>query len=538
MRLTIVSVVSVLALASIGLASQSGSASFGGGTPIATPKVVAISMFKNGYAFVTREISLFNGEANVVEVPQASLGTLWFWSDKGALESVTSVDELNEKKVTRPVASFAQALEQNVGCMVTVDTINGALDGKIIGAMGEVLILERNGGTTAISKNAIRSITSNDAKFKWTSDSVEPQPRRYYRIKMKGKPASVQMMSLERGVTWAPGYAIDISDPKKLQVIAKATLLNDLTDLDNVDSRLITGFPNLEFKDILEPLTSKMPLDQWVNTMSPGGGGGFGGGATRNRRGEAMTQNAYMPGSAARDADWSGVPQAGGSGQAIGDLFFYDLKNLSLKKGSRVYQTLFRAESEYEHIYCWDIEDLIANNVEYRQIPPGQEKVPEEVWHALKFKNSANQPLTTAPVSILSNGELIGQSQTSYVPTGADAEVRINKSLDIRCEWFEEELSRERGAIKRYDNWPLYDLVRIKGTLEIHNMKTEKVKMAVNKQFTGEVQSKSNDATVKKTVKSLREVNPGGTLSWVLTVEAGKKQTLNYEYTVYVRSQT
>lgn len=116
MRLTIVSVVSVLALASIGLASQSGSASFGGGTPIATPKVVAISMFKNGYAFVTREISLFNGEANVVEVPQASLGTLWFWSDKGALESVTSVDELNEKKVTRPVASFAQALEQNVGC--------------------------------------------------------------------------------------------------------------------------------------------------------------------------------------------------------------------------------------------------------------------------------------------------------------------------------------------------------------------------------------------------------------------------------------
>jgi hypothetical protein len=80
--------------------------------------------------------------------------------------------------------------------------------------------------------------------------------------------------------------------------------------------------------------------------------------------------------------------------------------------------------------------------------------------------------------------------------------------------------------------------VRIKGTLEIHNMKPEKVKMAVNKQFTGEVQSKTDEATVKKTVKSLREVNPGGTLSWVLSVDAGKKQALNYEYTVYVRSQT
>ncbi len=549
MRLTIVSAFSVLALASLGLATHSGladpsltspQAGFGpspGFVNIAKPKVVAISMFKNGYAFVTREISLVNGEANVVEVPQASLGTLWFWSDKGALESVTSVDELNEKKVVQPVASFAQALEQNVGCTVTVDTVNGTLDGKILGAVGEVLILERNGGTTAISKSAIRSVTSNDSKFKWTSESVQPQPRRYYRIKMKGKPSSVQMMSLERGVTWSPGYAIDISDPKKLQVIAKATLLNDLTDLDSVEARLITGFPNLEFKDILEPLTSQMPLDQWVNTMSPGGSGGFGGGA-RNRRSEAMTQNAYMPGGAARDADWSGVPQAGGSGQAIGDLFFYDVKGLSLKKGSRVYQTLFRAESDYEHIYCWDIEDLIANNVEYRQIPPGQEKLPEDVWHALKFKNSANQPLTTAPVSILSNGELIGQSQTSYVPTGADAEIRINKSLDIRCEWFEEELSRERGAIKRYDNWPLYDLVRIKGTLEINNMKSEKVKMAVNKQFTGEIQSKSAEATVKKTVKSLREVNPGGTLTWVLSVDAGKKQTLNYEYTVYVRSQT
>ncbi len=529
---------SLIALASLGFAAPSA-------VPnqvdtqilIAQPKVVAISMFKNGYAFVTREIPLTNGEANVVEVPQASLGTLWFWSDKGALDSVTSVDELNEKKVTVPVGSFAQALEQNVGCSVTVDTGNGVLEGKILGAMGEVLILERNGGTTAITKTSIRSVTSSDAKFKWTSESVQAQPRRYYRIKMKGRPASVQMMSLERGVTWSPGYAIDISDPKKLQVIAKATLLNDLTDLENVESRLITGFPNLEFKDILEPLTSRMPLDQWVNTMSPAGPGGLGG-AARNRRSEAMTQNAYMPGAAARDADWSGVPQAGGAGQAIGDLFFYDLKGLSLKKGSRVYQTLFRAESEYEHIYCWDIEDLIANNVEYRQIPPGQDKLPEEVWHALKFKNSANQPLTTAPVSILSNGELIGQSQTSYVPTGADAEVRINKSLDIRCEWFEEELSRERGAIKRYDNWPLYDLVRIKGTLEIHNMKADKVKMAVNKEFTGEIQSKSAEATVKKTVKSLREVNPGGTINWILNVDSGKKQTLNYEYTVYVRSQT
>jgi len=508
----------------------------------ATPKVASISLFKNGYAYVTREIAVKDGVANVVEIPQASLGTLWFWTEGGNLESITSDEQLNKKTDVVPIETIAQLLENNVGKSVVVEARNPnlttiTLEGKIISATGDLVIFDVKGEKMAITKGAIHTIRSSEPGFAVTISKISQSTQRYYRIKVSGKAKTVMMMSLEKGASWAPAYALDTTHPKKLTLVARATLLNDLTNFDAVPTRLITGFPNLQFKDILEPLTAQMTLDQWLGylSMEPrpnGGGGGFGGGGRR----EMMTQNAYSVADAPAP-DWSGVPTNGGNGEKIGDLFFYDFGALTLKKNARVMQTLFRTESPYEHIYCWDIDDEVTNNAEYRPADVNQPTKVEEVWHALKFKNTSGQPLTTGPASVYEKGQMIGQAQTSYVPRGADAELRITKALDIRPEQSEEEVTRERGAIKHPNGYPLFDLVTVKGTLVVKNQKSEPVKLVIKKNFTGEIIDAEKTPVITKTAKGLRDVNPKGKLTWTGSIPTGESITIKYTYKLYVRSQ-
>ena len=509
---------------------------------IVSPQVVSVSMFKNGFVFVTREIEIKNGTANVVEVPQASLGTLWFWTSQGEIESITTDNEVLKTKTELPAVNFDQMLSANVGRSVSLQIRQTnqtvvVLDGEILSASGEIAVLKTSAGTQTIQKSSIVSINSTDPAFTWKHTTNTESNRRYYRLQTKGNARKVMMMSLERGMTWAPGYAIDLTDEKKMTLASKATILNDLTDVKGVDARLITGFPNLQFKDILDPFTANMSNDQWLGALNSGGpaGGGFGGGG-RGRAAEMMQQNAYAPMRDAEDVNWGGNsgPEAGG--EKIGDLFFYDLPKFNSKKNSRQYINLFRFETEYKHIYRWNIEDLVDVSGNYRVVQPGQEPV-QEVWHTVKFKNTASRPLTTAPATIFNKGQIIGQSMMNYCAADGDCDISINKALDVRAESAEEEVERVRGAIKdRYEN-PRFDLVTVKGVLSLKNGRSEAISMVITKNLTGEVVTSTNAPEVVKTTRGLRMINSTAKLTWKPTVKAGDSLELGYTYKLYVPSQ-
>ncbi len=50
---------------------------------------------------------------------------------------------------------------------------------------------------------------------------------------------------LTRGLSWAPSYRVDITDPKTLAVEQYAVVKNELADLDGTEIMLISGFPSL-----------------------------------------------------------------------------------------------------------------------------------------------------------------------------------------------------------------------------------------------------------------------------------------------------
>ncbi len=504
-------------------------------TTMTTPEVVSVSMFKNGYAFVTRKIALKDGSANIVEVPQASLGTLWFWTPEGEIEKISTADEQEKIKKTVNLTTLNELLAKNVGKNISIETnVTPALEGKIKSADGELLILETATGTVSLAKSQVKFVKTTEPGFTWTQEVETLSNHKYYQISASRKTKEVMMMSLERGMTWSPGYAVDITNPDKLTLASKATIMNDLTDIKEVGVRLITGFPNLQFKDILDPFTANMPSEQWLGMVSsptvysgrgPGGPGGGG-------QGGFMGQNAYAP-MADREVNWGGAPSATAGGEQISDLFFYDLAKYDSKKGSRQYQNLFKFDADYKHVYTWDIEDQVDANGNYKPVPPTGPDA-EDVWHTIHFKNASGKPLTTAPATIFSKGELIGQSLMNYCMADGECDLKINKALDVRADATEEETDRERGAIKdRYGN-PRYDLVTVKGTLFVFNGRKDKVQMTITKNLTGEVLTKTGDPTVTKTTRGLRQVNTTSKLVWKPEVKSGDKLTLEYTYKLYV----
>jgi hypothetical protein len=219
-------------------------------------------------------------------------------------------------------------------------------------------------------------------------------------------------------------------------------------------------------------------------------------------------------------------------GQQVEDLFFYKQPDLTLKKGERSYIVLFDMEAPYQDLYTWDQVDSTRNNVEYQPVPEG----PGDVWHELTFTNTSGQPFTTAVATTMRDGEVIGQDTMHYVSPKAKAELRITKALDIRAEAAEEEVTRQREALKRTPNSSAYDEVTLKGTLAITNSKSQEVKLRIRKDFTGELVSSDDNPESTKTVKGLIQINPTGRLVWNLTLKPGEKRKITYTYKLYVRA--
>lgn len=504
-----------------------------GAMDVVKPRVVAASLFKNGYAVIVREVPLSGSETFVDAIPQGSLGTLWITGSKGV-----KFDEIVNTNIDVVVENQASSLDQmlsfNVGRTMTLginaddQVVGRKVTGKLVSASGQIVIIETEGKTQAFQKSTVTSVTSQDGDLIWVVKTTTN--KRGLRIKAQA-PADgkAYIVALERGACWAPAYSLDISDPKKMKIVAKATILNDLSDFDDIEVKLVTGFPNLPFAETTDPLAASGRVDEFTSALMRAGtptqyrmAGAMGG--------ALMTQNAMR-------ADFrGGFDQAFAAnpvpGDQLEDLFFYRQPGVKMKTGDRGYYVLFSNECDYDHLYTWDVDSgtVPADN----GTAIGQSETPGDVWHCLKFKNETKQPFTTAPATTFKNGEILGQDTMNYTSVGAETLVKITKALDLRADKKSEEIARERGVIKDSNNYPIWDLVTVKETFSISNRKSEKVKVRVNKNIRGDSISADFGPKDQKTAQGLSEMNPIHKLEWNIEIEPGKTQTLTCTYKTYV----
>ncbi len=477
---------------------------------VATPiEITDVALFKNGTGYFTArgQFNPSDTEFIVSPPPPAIHGTTWLTSSLGPVRMIASVDTS-----WRPARTFEELLRANVGrnLELRLDAPNGPLSwfGRLHGISGDMVSIDAR----TVSLRHVREVAGDDLDTR----VPEPEPRLSLRYQTT-EAAPFTLSWLQRGITWAPAYALDIaSSPGTLRLAA--TIFNEARDLVNARVSFVSGYPNIAFADVLSPLSMGTNLQAFLNAM-----GGHSQAAASPM--SQMMMNAPMERFAAASDYSSAAPTTA----QVEDLFYYTQPGISVAKGARLNLEILAAPAAFTHVYTWNVRPDNPWNP-YR---PQATEPDEEIWHLLRFTNRSEQPLTTGPILLTSNDRIVAQDVLKYTPRGAEAEVRITKAVDLAADAEEIEVSREAGA-RRYRNVS-YDLVVVEGTLTIESFKAETVTVEITREIEGDVVLSEGNPEVVKLAEDLRAVNPRSRLKWTLVLPPGREVALRYRYRIYVQ---
>jgi hypothetical protein len=503
---------------------------FGLSAPLTTAppidaRVKSVSMFKNGYAMVVREMRVpAAGEYAWEHMPRASLGTLWIAGDDAVgLDTVGTARIVRE--TPRPIRSLAELLTENVGKQVTLGIAGDdpvttrTVAGKLVSAES-IVVVETGQGSLAFPSNLVTSLSTKDGTLKTTGSNRTEREGLRVRTRAAGK---VTLVSLEKGYSWAPNYSLDLRDGR-LNLSAKATMFNEVQDLEGAEVRFITGFPNVPYAFVPDPLTGAANLDQFlslVQGIAPNAAPVFSGGGSRTT--EIRTIRPTQP-----------VQAEEFSAENTDDLFFYPLANVNGRRGERSYHALFQSQNvPYQDVYTWSVENVQGDQGASDGIVRG-----EDVWHTIRFRNEGPnaKPLSTGAVTLFRNGQLLGQDMFAYTPVNGDIAIRLNKALDITATAEEVEVSRERASTDAKEQ-ARFDRLVVRGRLDIVNRRSESVLMRITRTVGGDVVRADEKPQLTKQVTSPGELNVPNTLEWTVRVPANQRKQIVYEYKLLSRGQ-
>jgi len=532
------------------------------GEQSASIEIEKLILFKNGLGFVVSRATLPDN-AEVVRMgqfPVPSFGTFWVGYPKDVkLESLVASIEESQQSV--PSRSLEELLRINAGRKVKVRTQDGEIDGTVEPvaepgrpssanpnfmsfpgareAYGQVslpsvpvgpLIIRTETGVMALNPGLIRSVEFVDRDPALTVRSTQKSPIIHMKLK---KPAGGEVVTISyvaRGITWAPAYLIDLSDAKTARVSAHAVIVNEITDFEHIKLQLVTGFPNIKFGEIANPIAKSQSLADFLSALS---------GLTSRPSGvsslvanQAITSAMHAPQGEGAFPLIPGYSTAA-EGLVAEDLFFYPVNDFTLKKDETAWVPLFTADMPYTHIYTWHVADLIDEGGRYRVLPESQEqKNTEEVWHSCRLENTLSMPLTTAAAEFVTNGEFTGQDVCYYTPPKGETVIRINKALNLLADQSEVELERKRDAlvVRNFH----YDAVKLRGELKLANKFDKTITVEITKELSGDLLESLPQAKDLKTAKGLARVNPKHVLTWEVELHPGADQLVTYQYQVYL----
>ena len=518
--------------------------------PVLNTKPKTIAVFKNGLGFFIREgeVELLDKWAVTESVPQATLGSLWI----GSLDEDTQIEEVigffEELKSVTEAITLQDLLKANIGKKAAVTVNNQVIEGTIRSVPEDrvpysesilqrvpsqpavIAIISTKEGEVAINKNAVSKIEF-PPNFSTKIPSQERAKRIKFKLATRKKKAVLSLSYLQKGISWIPSYLVNIEDSKKARITMKATLINDIEDLENVDAFFVVGYPNFMYADVLSPLALDQALSQFIIGLEAG---------ARRRDEYSQLSNIMrqsMPAAVREEArvqplDYGYAAIKGVPGASEEDLFLYHKKGISLKKGERAYYHIFSQEVDYKHIYEWNVPDTLNVDPSGYQRSGQPQRDSEQVWHSVKLENSTDYPWTTAPALTVSGWKPLAQDVINYTPKGIKTNLKLTVATDIKTNRNEYEIERQRD-VRLYRS--SYDLVTVKGELYINNAKSKDVTMEIKKKVTGEVLEVSHDGKIEKVAEGLRGVNFNSFISWEIPVKAGEEVEVTYTYKVYIR---
>ncbi|MHC5011350.1 MAG: hypothetical protein ACYTG6_10425 [Planctomycetota bacterium] len=476
--------------------------------PLEVMPVREVTAFKDGHAFVLRKGSMPVDEGGHVvldRLPTPVLGTFWPFCDQ-ANASLRAVRAGAERvAVERTALDLVDLLAANVGASVILtDLEDRTIHGKIrdlptvsaaeaeatasdeagprLPQRGRLVLLDTMLGVRAIRLDQIREVVFEDDLVPQVVRQ-ELRNRLTLELQWTGTPserAEVGMMYLESGLRWIPGYRVDLQSDGTARVRLQATLVNDLTDLDDVTVNLVIGVPTFAFAHLTDPISMQQTLAR-VAAQAPGRA------LTSQFLSNAIMTQAYDVSVAATGGGGAGEDVPTSDRQE--DLYVFQVRGVTLGKGQRLVLPVAETTLPYEDLYTLEVPFSPPPEV-WPQIVQQLQNNPQEaeaarllaapkVMHEVRLTNEGPHPLTTAPALVLKEGRVLAQGMLTYTSVGGSVDLPVTNAVDIHVRRADREVERTPNAVRwRGDDYARIDMA---GTITLTNYKEKRVRVEVTR---------------------------------------------------------
>jgi len=505
-------------------------------------KTKKVSVFKNGTAYFLKsgEVSVKNKKITINEVGKALFGTLQVSSKNGKILSINNSNKnITEKKDVVNVFDILKA-NKNKYVIITLNN-NKEITAKIINIKGIAVVLKTNTGDwITLTSSEIKNVNFKGEKPKLKYNSKTDRRKIILKFKKDGK-KQIELSYLQKGIGWLPTYFIKILNEKKAQITLKAVLINDAENIKNSDIEFIVGVPNFKYSNVYSPLTSKETINNFLDSLSGNSYNNYSN--FDNSNAQITTQslgNSYRSHRSYNQSNLNYNPNSysGLNARSYEDLYFYNIKNISLKKGERGSYQLFTAVMPMEHIYELNLPTNATTSGYYTYKYNRLITQVNKVWHSLKLTNKTKYPWTTGTAMVVkkekSGDKPISQDMIKYTPVTGNSFLKITVSTDIHVTDADKEISRKRSALKR--NSYKYDLVTVKAEIIIKNYKKTPIKLEIKRSVLGKLLKTSSKWNTYKKLKGVysSSVNPINEVSWDITLKPNEEKKIEYSYSVYM----
>jgi hypothetical protein len=498
--------------------------------PAAPPRlpIKEVTAFKDGHAFVLHEGRLptdAGGSVLMDYLPAPVIGTFWAYSADKNARLVSVVAGQQRKEIQRTALTLRELLEANVGAEAFIAETNGLrYPGTILGfptrsaaeiaatslpsapealpQKGNVVLLKTAEGTKALPVERIQDVTFKESpRSKATNEEFRPSLtlKLDWGGRAPAQTAAVGLVYVQRGIRWIPSYRVDLDGKGQAQVKLQATLLNELADLEDATVQLVIGVPSFYFKETVDPMAlqeTAAQLSSFFQTSPAPGRAGRASVFASNFDNSFMTQVARMG-----DYRAEGGPAGGGGpdlpeGTKNEDLFVFTVKNVTLKRGSRMVLPLAEYTVPYEDAFVLDLPfapppEMARNLNSQQQAELARLFSAPKVMHKARLANKSAYPFTTAPALVLREGRVLSQGLMTYAAPGASTDLALTTAVDIQVKKSDSETKRTPNAFQH--NGDNYMRVDLKGAIRLTNRRGQPVKVEVNRHVLGHLDTADHD---------------------------------------------
>ena len=496
-------------------------------------QIKELTVFKDGYVFVAQEGQLpteTSGDALIDQLPRPVMGAFWPYSlDKRArLNSV--VASQRRVLVERTALSLPELLQANEGadCFITevnsnrfAATIVGFPTrssaelratsppdvGERLPETGNLVLLKTAEGTKAMSLDRIQDVTFTRAQ---RSMVAREEFRQLLTLQLDwgaeppARSVNLGLLYLQKGVRWIPSYKIELDGQSNALVRLQACIINELSDLEYTTLNLVIGAPNFAFKDSLDPMALQQTAAQLSQYLQSDPRPDLRNSALASNfsnaiMSQAMPINNIPSGTLPASFD-AGIE--GAESTRNEDLYVFQVKVISLKKGERIVMPIAEFKMNYQDVFTLDLPFAPPPEVRENRLNSSQQQElarligAPKVMHKIRLANQSRCPLTTAPALVLRDGRLLGQTLMTYTPVSASTDLTITTAVEIAAKKTDQETKRTPNAVSH--NGRQFTRVDLAGTIHITNRRPAKSSLEITRHVLGDPDSATRGGEVQK----------------------------------------